>query len=200
MRENDSTARAACTVDLHQAGDAALLAAAHTGVARHAAFRELYRRYHRPVFTFLLRRLPDRPAAEEAVQESFLRLWRAADQYDERRGSVAALLFTIARNVATDSLRHQARRPVVQLAADRMDESGAAVALGDDTEVGMAVAAAMHRLPPLHREVLDLAYFGDLTQVQMAAALRVPLGTVKSRVFLALKGLRHELISVGVVA
>lgn len=197
MTNELSTAGDVSTSTLTSMADAALLCAA--GPDKDAAFREFYRRYHQPLFTFLLRRLPHRTAAEDALQESFLRLWRAAHQYDEQRGSVAALLFTIARNVATDDLRRRASRPVARGA--EVDLVGTpALPAADGAEVGLTVAAAMQRLSAPHREVLDLAYWGDLTQAQIADALRIPLGTVKSRVFLALRGLRTELVSLGLVA
>ena len=179
--------------------DAGLLLAASMIEYQEQAVRELYARYRAPLFAFLLRRLPDRSSAEEALQETFLRLWRAADRYDERRGSVAALLFTTARNVATDALRRHARRPSSRwVVGELADLEGNPVAEGP--EVGMTVVAAMQRLPAAHREVLDLAYWGDMTQAQIADVLRIPLGTVKSRVFLALKGLRVELAAAGLVA
>lgn len=185
---------------LRDLDDAHLLLAASTREHQEQAVRELYDRYRGPLFAFLLRRLSDRSCAEEALQESFLRLWKAADRYDEQRGSVAALLFTTARNVATDSMRRRARRPPSHTVrfgelVDTVDDSNA-----EATEVGMTVVAAMQRLPAPHREVLDMAYWGDLTQAQIADALRIPLGTVKSRVFMALRGLRVELAAAGLVS
>lgn len=185
--------------DVGTLDDADLLTAAVDGARVEAVFRELYRRYHRPLFTFLQRRLGDRAAAEEALQETFVRLWRAAADYDPARGAVAALLFTIGRNVATDTQRRTARRPAGDSLPAAWD-SLAAVTGDDRTEVGLTVAAAMSRLPAPHREVLDLAYWGDLSQTQIADVLRIPLGTVKSRAFLALKGLRAELVAVGLMA
>lgn len=184
---------------LRSADDAELLGLTSRPGACEPVFRELYRRYHRPLYAFALRRLDDRSAAEEVVQESFVRLWRAAGDYDSQRGTVPALLFTIARNVSTDLQRRKARSPITR---ELIDEGGRlTVQPAEESSVtGTVVAAAMGRLPVPHREVLDLAYWGDLTQSQIADALSIPLGTVKSRVFLALKGLRTELASLGVVA
>ena len=179
--------------------DAGLMTAAGSFEFQEQAVRELYERYHRPLFAFLLRRLTDRSSAEEALQESFLRLWKAADRYDERRGSVAALLFTTARNVAIDVLRHQARRPSSRCVVGDLADVACHATL-DGPEVGLTVVAAMRRLPAPHREVLDMAYWGDLTQTQIAELLRIPLGTVKSRVYFALKNLRVELVAAGLVA
>jgi RNA polymerase sigma-70 factor, ECF subfamily len=176
--------------------DSDLLAAALVVGQEEVVFRELYRRYRRPLYTFVLRRVGDRVAAEDAVQESFVRLWRAAANFDANRGSVAALLFTIARNVTIDVQRRQARQPVVAAHSAAGWEPSVEA---PQPEMALAVKVAMERLPAAHREVLDLAYWGDLTQPQIAEALRIPLGTVKSRVFLALRSLRGELVGLGVV-
>lgn len=174
--------------------DAALLQSAAGGRGQEMAFRELYRRYHRPIYTFLLRRVGDRTLAEEALQETFVKLWRQAPRFDPERGSVTALLFTVGRSVAADVQRRELRH-----GRDGSVAREVAAAPGADVELSSVVAACMNRLPLPQREMLDLAYWGDLTQRQIAEALHIPLGTVKSRVFHALRALRGELQLAGVM-
>lgn len=174
--------------------DAELLQHAGDAESQAAAFRELYRRYHRPMFTFLLRRVGDRSVAEEALQETFVKLWRQASRFDASRGSVTALLFTVGRSVAADVQRREVRH-----ARDGAPAAEPAAAVTADVELSSVVASCMQRLPRSQREMLDLAYWGDLTQRQIADALHIPLGTVKSRLFHAMRGLRSELQLAGVV-
>lgn len=199
MRPSDDDGvidRRAPTTTAHWAAlsDAELLQYADGGEGQAEAFRELYRRYHRPVYTFLLRRLGDRTVAEEALQESFVKLWRQARRYDPSRGSVTALLFTVGRSAAADVQRRESRHQ-----RDGEITREPAAASPADVELSSVVAACMERLPTAQREMLDLAYWGDLTQRQIADALQIPLGTVKSRVFHALRALRGELQLAGVM-
>jgi RNA polymerase sigma-70 factor (ECF subfamily) len=191
--------RLATSPAVHWAGlsDIELLAHASGDEPRPDAFRELYRRYHRPLFTFLLRRLPDRQVAEEALQETFVKLWRQAARHDPQRGSVAALLFTVGRSVAVDVQRREARH--VRDGVDVADVTVAAPIAAPGAELSTVVAGCIGRLPAPQRELLDLAYWGDLTQRQIAEVLRIPVGTVKSRLFHALRALRGELQLVGVM-
>lgn len=175
-------------------GDAELLQHAGGADVQAAAFRELYRRYHRPMYTFLLRRVGDRTMAEEALQETFVKLWRQASRFDPARGSVTALLFTVGRSVAADVQRREVRH-----ARDGVVAADLAAPTGPDVELSSVVASCIERLPRTQREMLDLAYWGDLTQRQIADALHIPLGTVKSRLFHALRGLRSELQLAGVM-
>lgn len=174
--------------------DADLLQHAGDAASQAAAFRELYRRYHRPMFTFLLRRVGDRSVAEEALQETFVKLWRQAPRFDAARGSVTALLFTVGRSVAADAQRREVRH-----ARDGSPAAEPVAAAAPDVELSSVVASCMDRLPRSQREMLDLAYWGDLTQRQISDALHIPLGTVKSRLFHAMRGLRSELQLAGVM-
>ena len=176
------------------ASDADLLQHGGDADSQAAAFRELYRRYHRPMFTFLLRRVGDRSVAEEALQETFVKLWRQASRFDASRGSVTALLFTVGRSVAADVQRRESRH-----VRDGAPAAEPAAVAGPEVELASVVASCMQRLPRSQREMLDLAYWGDLTQRQIADALHIPLGTVKSRLFHAMRGLRSELQLAGVM-
>ena len=151
--------------------------------------RALYRRYETRLYGFGLRLLGDRGLAEELVQESFVRLWQGAGRFDPERGTVRALLFTIARRVAAD-LR---RRPSSRQFAPEAEEAGALDARADEVLLSVTVRDAMLSLSPSHREVLMLVYDEDLRLTDIATRLELPLGTVKTRSFYALRALREAL-------
>ncbi len=151
-----------------------------------AAFAVLYDRFARPLYALGLRWLQDVEDAEELVNDTLIRAWRLADRFDPARGRAGAWLFGIARHVATDRLRSRGRRP------DPAVEGGPGP-IGHLDVDGLAeaweIAAALERLPAVQREVLLLAYRDDLSQSQIAEVLGVPLGTVKSRTYHALRGM-----------
>jgi RNA polymerase sigma-70 factor (ECF subfamily) len=157
----------------------------------------LYDRYGGLVFTVALRVLGDRDLAEEVMQDTFLRCWHGVETFRPERGHAAGWLMGIARNRAVDVLRsrqHQARLRERTTLPDG-DEPGQPV-VADAAEAiatGQAVAAALRALPPNQRHVLELAYFGGLTQVEIAQTLGEPLGTVKTRTRTALERLRAAL-------
>lgn len=141
------------------------------------AFRTIWQRYGAAVFSLCLRRLSDRGAAEDATQEAFTNIWKRAATFDPLRGSAAGWLFAVARNAAAQEARHH-RRDAVPVAV--LDESQAS----DEEEAvtRLAVHAALTRIPATEREVLELAYFDDLSHSQIADRLSLPLGTVKTRI------------------
>jgi RNA polymerase sigma-70 factor, ECF subfamily len=181
------------------AEEAALVARLATG-DRDEPLIDLYGRYASRLYGLGLRLLGDRGLAEELVQETFIRLWRGSGRFDPARGTVRALLFTIARRVAVD-LRRRNRGATTWLG----EEEGAQGAGGggkDDFEeliAGLDLRHALDSLSPKHREILELCYEGDLTQAQIADRLGVPLGTVKTRSHYALKALKLELEERGLV-
>jgi RNA polymerase sigma-70 factor (ECF subfamily) len=144
-----------------------------------AAFNVLYRRYARPVYGLALRRLRDRGAAEDAVQETFMSVWRSASSYRSERGAGAPWLYTVARNAIVDKFRVQARA-AVQVPAMADAEPGP-----DEQAETSWIAWQVHRafgtLPDNERAVLELAYWGGLSQSEVAEFLGIPLGTVKTR-------------------
>jgi RNA polymerase sigma-70 factor, ECF subfamily len=143
------------------------------------AFETLYRRYARPVFGLALRRLGDRGRAEDAVQETFASVWRAARSYKPERGPGAPWLYAVARNAIVDNGRVRREPPV-----DRTDERSDDETPADRAESGW-VAWRVHRaiaeLPENERIVIELAYWGGRSQSEIAEMLDVPLGTVKTR-------------------
>jgi RNA polymerase sigma-70 factor, ECF subfamily len=149
------------------------------GAGDRSAFEVLYRRYARPVFGLALRRLGDRGRAEDAVQETFASVWRAARSYRPERGPGAPWLYAVARNAIVDNGRVR-REPPVERADERSDEETPA----DRAESGW-VAWRVHRalgeLPDNERIVIELAYWGGRSQSEIAELLQIPLGTVKTR-------------------
>lgn len=143
------------------------------------AFETLYRRYARPVFGLALRRLGDRGRAEDAVQETFASVWRAARSYKPERGPGAPWLYAVARNAIVDNGRTR-REPPVEGVDEKSDDDTPA----DRAESGW-VAWRVHRalaeLPENERVVIELAYWGGRSQSEVADLLGIPLGTVKTR-------------------
>lgn len=164
------------------------------------ALEQLYDRYSTLVYSVALRVLHDQGLAEDMTQEVFLRLWRRPRLYDPSRGRFVSWLMSVARNRAIDEQRRRARRlreedadgETIQTlqSADRLDDPAAVVALGDERA---AVRAAVEQLPPAQRRVIELAYFAGLTQAEIAEQTSTPIGTVKTRVRLAMRKLRDAL-------
>jgi RNA polymerase sigma-70 factor (ECF subfamily) len=151
------------------------------------AFEELYRRYTRPILSLALRRLGDRGRAEDAVQDAFTAIWRSAGSYDAERGHGAAWLYTVARNAIVDGARRRPEPPMEapeEASADRGPDERAEAAW-----LAWRVHSALERLPDHERPVIELAYWGGLSQSEISERLRVPLGTVKTRTRSALSRL-----------
>jgi RNA polymerase sigma-70 factor, ECF subfamily len=161
----------------HEVSDGELIT--RVGSGDRNAFETLYRRYARPVFGLALRRLGDRGRAEDAVQETFASVWRAARSYKPERGPGAPWLYAVARNAIVDNGRVRREPPV-----DRTDERSDDITPADRAESGW-VAWRVHRsiaeLPENERIVIELAYWGGRSQSEIADMLNVPLGTVKTR-------------------
>lgn len=145
-----------------------------------AAFDALYRRFARPILGLALRLLRDRSRAEDAVQETFAAIWRSAASYRSDRGPGAPWLYAVARNAIID--RARARRDATF--ADPPDEASSSPgpdARAESSYVSWRVHRAVQDLPQHEREVLELAYWGELSQSEVAHFLGIPLGTVKTR-------------------
>jgi len=143
------------------------------------AFELLYHRYVRPVFGLALRRLRDRQRAEDAVQETFAAVWRSAQSYRPERGPAAPWLYTVARNAIVDR-----QRAKTELPAEVPDTASGEPGPADRAEtsfVAWRVHRALGELPEKEREVLELAYWSELSQSEVAEYLHIPLGTVKTR-------------------
>lgn len=159
-----------------------------------AALAALYDRYAGVLYGFALRRLDDHDRAEELVQRVMTRVWRFAGRYDPDRGQVSTWVFAIARGAVADLQRDTFRRRRTAAAAQPQTAD-------DELEqllLAEAVRVAFDRLSEDHREVLRLAYFHGLTQSETATRLDLPLGTVKSRTYYALRALRLACEELGV--
>lgn len=151
--------------------------------------RTLYRRYGSELYGFAMGALGDPGLAEEVVQDAFTSVWRNADRFDPARASFRTWLYALTRNRIVDLRRRAAARPRV---ADA-DEGDELAALDESLELAALkwqVGAALAKLSPEHREVIRLAHFESLTLREVAEALGLPLGTVKSRSYYALRHLR----------
>jgi RNA polymerase sigma-70 factor (ECF subfamily) len=157
------------------------------GEGDRAAFESLYARYARPIFALALRRLGDRGRAEDAVQEAFAAVWRSARTYRPERGAGAHWLYAVARNAIVDRGRARGENP-----AEPAEEPSAEPGPPDVAESDWAawrVHRAIGELPERERVVVELAYWGGLSQSEVAKRLGVPLGTVKTRTRSALSRL-----------
>lgn len=161
------------------------------------ALAALYDRYAASIYSLALRITGDRLTAQEVTQDTFLRLWKHAAMFDRERGAFGAWLFAIARRRALDVLRSRQRQ--AKIADGTFISDGGTLpepAQADASEqivlaqvIGHAVAA----LPLAQRQTIELAYFGGLTQQQIATQTGEPLGTVKSRMRTAMETLRTRL-------
>ena len=143
------------------------------------AFEELYRRYTRPVLGLALRRLGDRGRAEDALQEAFAAIWRSASSYDPRRGQGGAWLYAVARNAIVDGARKRPEPPME--APEKPSPEGGPDEHAEASWLAWRVHSAIELLPDHERPVIELAYWGGLSQSEISEFLDVPLGTVKTR-------------------
>jgi len=142
------------------------------------AFDALYRRFSRRVLGLAIRRLKDRSGAEDAAQEAFNAVWRRAATYRPERGPGAPWLFAVARNAIVDRARARVDH-VVDVPDSPTDEPGPDEQAEREWVRGR-VHAAVAALPPRERSVIELAYWSDLSQPEIADRLGMPLGTVKT--------------------
>src|SRR5215211_1817899 len=163
-----------------------------------AALSALYDRYSRTVFGVGLKILGNRSQAEELVQEVFLKVWRSAGTFDSSRGSFSTWLYRVTRSVALDLYRKRASKVrqvpdgSSHIAAAR-DSSAGPQEVVDESWLSWRVSRALEVLDEPHREVIELAYFGGLSQREVSERTGVPLGTVKTRTASAFRRLRREL-------
>ena len=160
------------------------------------ALAELYDRYGRLAYSLILRVVRDTGVAEDLVQETFLRVWNRVQGFDAEKGAVGPWLLAVARNRAIDYLRSTTGRARNTLEVEASEHPALFSNMEKDlliADKARRVKAAMQKLTPKQREVIELAYFEGLSQTEMAERMGEPLGTVKTWVRTALKNLRDEL-------
>jgi len=167
-----------------------------------AAFEALYDRYGDLVYSVCLRVVGDTYIAEDVAQDVFVRVWRRPEQFDVRRGKFVTWLLSVARNRSIDHRRSQSRRmrhealPSIEEeddvlpSEDARDDPALQTVLADECA---AVRRALEVLPPEQKLAIQLAYFGGLTQQEIANKLGQPLGTVKTRIRLGMQKMRGSL-------
>jgi RNA polymerase sigma-70 factor (ECF subfamily) len=186
------------------AGDTSLVAETDMELARRvadrdaSAFEELYRRYAPPAYGLALRVLREAPLAQDVVHEAFMAIWSAPEAFDPARGQFRTFFLSLVHHRAVDAVRRETRlreRDRRLNPDDPPDEDiGEAVALEADlAERRREVLEALRALPEDQRRVVELMYFQGWTQARIAEATGVPLGTVKTRAFAAIRKLRQAL-------
>lgn len=159
-----------------------------------AAFADLFRHFAPRLKTYLLRQGADGALAEELVQEAMLTVWRRAETYDRRQSTVSTWLYTIVRNKRIDRIRRE-KRPEVDFSDPLLvpEEPQSQEAAVDAGEAEARLRAAIAELPAEQAELVRIAFFEDRTHRDIAISRNLPLGTVKSRIRLALARLRKAL-------
>jgi RNA polymerase sigma-70 factor (ECF subfamily) len=185
----------ASTARLRMLADEELMQLVHAG--RAAAFEVVYDRHADAAFSLAFRMCGQRALAEDVVQEAFLALWRSGARYDRNRGSVRTWTLGIVHNRAIDALRRRTVRDRGLVHDEGIEER---LPASERTDVEFArrdeareVRAALAQLPDEQSRVIELAYFGGLTHVEIASMLDAPVGTVKGRMRLGLAKMRMAL-------
>lgn len=157
-----------------------------------AAFAALFRHFAPRIKGFLMKSGANAALAEECAQDVMATLWQKSHLFDPARASVATWVFTIARNRRIDALR-KSRRPEPEdlpWGPEAEPDQAEAMEMQQDTD---RLGAALAQLPAKQRSLIERAYYGDLTHSEIAAETGLPLGTIKSRIRLALDRLRHHM-------
>ena len=167
------------------------------------ALGELFDRWQGVVGALATRMLGDADDADDVVEDTFWQVWREAGRFEAKRGSAKVWLLTIARSRALDRVRARGRRREERVETDDGFDAAAASSdtalegdasmLAEQSEERRIVLAALGELPPEQRKVLELAYYGGLSQAEIAEKTGEPLGTIKTRVRLAMQKLRDSL-------
>jgi RNA polymerase sigma-70 factor (ECF subfamily) len=158
------------------------------------AFVTLYDRHASRIYTLILRMINDRMLADEVLQETFLRVWTRAGQYNPERGSPLIWLLAVARRTALERLRFESHRPLL---SDGTDATSVLETIPEPETTSeearwRSLYLAVQSLPEGQRKVIELAYYQGLSQSEIAEMLNLPLGTVKTRLRAGMLQLRHQ--------
>ena len=176
-----------------------MLGAVRSRTADDTLVTEMYRQYRAPLMAYVLRLTAgDRQHAEDVVQETMVRAWRQAGKLDLTEPSLMPWLATVARRIVIDDKRRRSVRPTEL--GDEMLENAPVADSTEDLLRKVVVTEALQLLSPAHREVLSETILRDRTVNEAAEVLGIPVGTVKSRVYYALRALRVVLAQRGVPA
>ncbi len=151
----------------------------------------IYDNYSPALYGIILKIVHSEQAAEDVLQEAFIKIWKNAEQYDASKGKLFTWLVSIARNCAIDHTRTKGYRQQVQTGSDFVFNNGLTETINTD-HIGLR--EIVEKLKPDDKEIIDLVYFQGYTHAETAEKLNLPLGTVKTKVRAALKILR-EIVS-----
>ena len=173
---------------------------AQVGEGDQSALTALYDRYAGRIYGMALQKLRDPTSAEDATHDVFVTVWQKAASFQQGRGKLSSWLLTVAHNQIIDTLRRRRKSMDIQEAANH-DPSYSPISrdqdpqtLVADAEAGRAVRWALRALPEDQRQVIVLSYYSGYSQTQIAKKLHIPLGTVKSRIRLAMARLKTDLL------
>ncbi|MEO7702543.1 MAG: sigma-70 family RNA polymerase sigma factor [Opitutus sp.] len=172
---------------------------ARIGVGDRVAFRELYGLYSAPLFAFAVRLVNDRSAAEELLQDSFVKIWRHANGYDPRKSRPFTWAVTILRRTCIDYLRRHRAAPTLIPLATEVDRSSEFATketprrFAVSSETSHQVQDALAEISPDQRQALELALYSELTHAEIARQLNQPIGTIKTWIRRGLLDLRTTL-------
>ena len=182
-------------IDRQMFTDAQLLALIEHG--ENWALSEIHARYARLVFSIALKALNDQAGAEEIVQQVFTEVWRHARHYRLDRGKFSAWVGTITRHQCIDELRRRRARPMIDPGSweslDRLTDHEDPAQQVQHTLEQARIRQALAQIPPQERTVIQLAFWGGMTQREIAQHCHAPLGTVKTRLRLGMRRLKSLL-------
>lgn len=159
-----------------------------------SALALLYARYGKSIYSLTFRVLQNNVLAEEATQDTFLKVWRMARRWDPGKGQLLSWLLTVARNSAIDRMRQEKRQSMTNVAP--LEDTMPIISKTDvpDDPIlrdGQLLRQLIGQLPPEQAQAIELAFFGGLTHSELSVQLKLPLGTVKARIRMGLQKLRN---------
>ena len=155
-----------------------------------AAFEYLYDHYSGALYNVILKIVRDDEKAEDIMQEAFLKIWRSISSYNPDKGRLFTWMLNIARNTSIDAVRAEGRKPDFDDIQDNLDRAEQHASYQPSPST-MDLKSLVEKLKPERKILVDLVYFQGYTQEEVSEQLRIPLGTVKSRIRTALQDLKN---------